>query len=125
MVSKARDDLPEPESPGKTTNWSRGISTERFLRLCTRAPCTRIDGDMGSIYRCLVQRQSLEICLEALTVQRLQIVAQHGGLFEEQVPRSGEHSLLHPSDLQVEVVGQAVLQRGDTVDPVSPARRRL
>src|ERR1019366_10418749 len=125
MVSKARDDLPDPESPVKTTNWSRGISTERFLRLCTRAPCTRIVGDMGSIYRCLVQRQSLEIGLEALTVQRWQIIAKHGGLFEEQIPRGGEHGLLHPSDFQVEVIGQAILQRGDPVDPIERLERRL
>src|SRR5438093_393566 len=42
MVSKARLDLPEPESPVTTMRLSRGISTEMFLRLCTRAPCTAI-----------------------------------------------------------------------------------
>src|SRR6516225_3472234 len=40
MVSNARLDLPEPESPVTTTSLSRGISTEMFLRLWTRAPCT-------------------------------------------------------------------------------------
>src|ERR1700730_14028039 len=40
MVSKARLDLPEPERPVTTMSLSRGISTEIFLRLCTRAPCT-------------------------------------------------------------------------------------
>src|SRR6266852_2599507 len=40
MVSKARLDLPEPDSPVITINLSRGISTLTFLRLCTRAPCT-------------------------------------------------------------------------------------
>src|SRR5437667_12614685 len=40
MVSKARLDLPEPDSPVTTTRLSRGISSEMFLRLCTRAPCT-------------------------------------------------------------------------------------
>src|SRR5215470_765347 len=38
MVSKASDDLPEPESPVNTTSWSRGISTSISLRLCSRAP---------------------------------------------------------------------------------------
>src|SRR6185437_9299242 len=38
MVSKAREDLPEPESPVNTTSLSRGISTSIFLRLCSRAP---------------------------------------------------------------------------------------
>src|SRR5882762_358035 len=40
MVSKARLDLPEPESPVTTMRLSRGNSSETFLRLCTRAPCT-------------------------------------------------------------------------------------
>src|SRR5215471_6157694 len=40
MVSKASDDLPEPESPVITTSWSRGISRSMFLRLCSRAPLT-------------------------------------------------------------------------------------
>src|SRR6266481_1630555 len=40
MVSKARDDLPEPERPVITVNLSRGISTSMFLRLCCRAPRT-------------------------------------------------------------------------------------
>src|SRR5512138_1064574 len=42
MVSNARLDLPEPESPVTTISLSRGISSETFLRLCTRAPCTAI-----------------------------------------------------------------------------------
>src|SRR3954447_21754425 len=40
MVSKARLDLPDPDRPVTTTSLSRGISTEMFLRLWTRAPCT-------------------------------------------------------------------------------------
>src|SRR5262245_56769924 len=42
MVSNARLDLPEPDSPVTTTRRSRGISREMFLRLWTRAPCTAI-----------------------------------------------------------------------------------
>ena len=38
MVSKASEDLPEPDRPVNTTSWSRGISTSTFLRLCSRAP---------------------------------------------------------------------------------------
>src|SRR2546428_6902250 len=38
MVSKARDDLPEPLRPVMTTSLSRGIFSVRFLRLCSRAP---------------------------------------------------------------------------------------
>src|SRR5580700_11080777 len=38
MVSKASEDLPEPDSPVNTTSLSRGISRSTFLRLCSRAP---------------------------------------------------------------------------------------
>src|SRR5215204_2893112 len=42
MVSKASEDLPEPERPVMTTSLSRGMSTSMFLRLWTRAPRTAI-----------------------------------------------------------------------------------
>src|SRR5215211_6946538 len=42
IVSKASDDLPEPESPVMTTSASRGIATVTSLRLCSRAPVTTI-----------------------------------------------------------------------------------
>src|SRR3954447_16271843 len=42
MVSNARLDLPEPDSPVTTTRRSRGISSETCLRLWTRAPRTAI-----------------------------------------------------------------------------------
>ena len=38
MVSKANVDFPEPERPVMTVNLFRGISTCRFLRLCSLAP---------------------------------------------------------------------------------------
>ncbi len=38
MVSKASEDLPEPDRPVNTTSWSRGMATSMFLRLCSRAP---------------------------------------------------------------------------------------
>src|SRR5512142_1832939 len=43
MVSKARDDLPEPLSPVITTSLSRGMSSVRFFRLCSRAPPIRMN----------------------------------------------------------------------------------
>src|SRR5699024_10042820 len=42
MVSKASDDLPEPDRPVTTINRSRGRSRSRFLRLWVRAPRMRI-----------------------------------------------------------------------------------
>src|SRR3954470_9736003 len=44
MVSKARLDLPEPDSPVNTISLSRGSSTLMFLRLCSRAPRTVMVG---------------------------------------------------------------------------------
>src|SRR6185437_7769008 len=38
MVSKASEDLPEPDRPVNTTSLSRGISKSMFFRLCSRAP---------------------------------------------------------------------------------------
>src|ERR1700675_1648848 len=40
MVSKASEDLPEPDSPVNTTSRSRGMSRSMSLRLCSRAPRT-------------------------------------------------------------------------------------
>src|SRR5271155_6230682 len=48
MVSKAREDLPEPDRPVNTMRRSRGSSTETFFRLCSRAPrTTRVSGTVG------------------------------------------------------------------------------
>src|SRR6266545_6198889 len=50
MVSKARLLLPLPDSPVITIRRSRGISTSRFLRLCSRAPRTTIRSEgIGSM----------------------------------------------------------------------------
>src|SRR5579864_4725116 len=46
MVSNARDDLPEPDSPVKTISRSRGRSTDTFWRLCSRAPRTTSRSDI-------------------------------------------------------------------------------
>src|SRR5215467_4130120 len=40
MVSKAREDFPEPDRPVMTVSVLRGISRLMFLRLCWRAPRT-------------------------------------------------------------------------------------
>src|SRR5580692_137835 len=42
MVSKAKEDLPDPLRPVITVKLLRGISTSMFLRLCWRAPRTEI-----------------------------------------------------------------------------------
>src|SRR3546814_15839462 len=47
MVSKASDDLPEPDSPVITTSLLRGRVTSIFFRLCSRAPRIAITGPCG------------------------------------------------------------------------------
>src|SRR5262249_13924851 len=58
MVSNARLDLPEPESPVTTISLSRGISTEMFFRLCTRAPWTAtvVRARVSEVWRLGVER---------------------------------------------------------------------
>src|SRR5260370_36442404 len=53
MVSKAREDLPDPERPVMTVRVLRGISTLIFLRLCWRAPRTT------SFVRPMIPKRSL------------------------------------------------------------------
>src|SRR3954452_21069272 len=43
MVSKASEDLPEPDRPAMTTSESRGRATVTSLRLCSRAPVTTME----------------------------------------------------------------------------------
>ena len=51
MVSKASEDLPEPERPVNTTILLRGISTVIFLRLWVRAPLTIIRSSLFFIMK--------------------------------------------------------------------------
>src|SRR3954454_22080922 len=93
MVSNARLDLPEPESPVTTISLSRGISSETFLRLCTRAPCTamvvrgaasRRVGREAELFRAGLGLTSPSLRLRVRVVQRapqkLQPVALPRGL---------------------------------------------
>src|SRR5438309_3617419 len=43
MVSKASEDLPEPETPVTTVRRSCGISSDTFFKLWTRAPLMRME----------------------------------------------------------------------------------
>jgi len=45
MVSNARDDFPDPDRPVITVILLRGILTEMFFRLCSRAPFMNRYGD--------------------------------------------------------------------------------
>src|SRR5712664_1728759 len=100
MVSKARDDFPEPEIPVSTTRRSRGSSTVMFLRLCSRAPRTTMRSNgMGPFSPEGLLPDSWttapsppahtptprEEWLAQSLPQLSDLVAQHGGLLEVQV----------------------------------------
>ena len=78
MVSKARDDLPEPESPVKTINLSLGIVMSIFLRLCSLAPFITI-----SFCGILLpySAEALPFCL-LIGFQLLDLIAQKSGVLK-------------------------------------------
>src|SRR5581483_12179274 len=74
MVSKASDDLPEPESPVMTMSLLRGSSTSMFLRLCSRAPLTTILSmsgpqrrlaPLGADYHITYRSPEVAVCVRA------------------------------------------------------------
>lgn len=71
MVSKARDDFPEPEIPVNTMSLLRGSSTVRFFRLCSRAPRMW----MESVDKSLPGRRSYASVI-LLTSERLFVVGE-------------------------------------------------
>src|ERR687891_39605 len=95
MVSKASDDLPEPDSPVKTISRSRGSSRLTLRRLCSRAPLTTSESATKSE---AIARASLgNACsqehagghsharLPQLALELAHLVAQPGGVLEAQV----------------------------------------
>src|ERR1035441_9851908 len=50
MVSNASEDFPDPETPVMTTIRLCGISSEMFLRLCSRAPRMEMLSSNGNFY---------------------------------------------------------------------------
>src|SRR5438445_3703497 len=52
MVSKANEDLPDPERPVITMSLSRGRTRSRFLRLCSRAPLMMMERESGIVVHC-------------------------------------------------------------------------
>src|SRR6266567_567068 len=80
MVSKARLLLPLPDSPVITIRRSRGISTSRFLRLCSRAPRTTIRSEgIGSMISDRCERLFCSPSRKRLADQA-RVVAHHEGV---------------------------------------------
>src|SRR4051812_17262889 len=85
MVSKARDDLPEPDSPVKTMSLSRGSSMPTFFRLCSRAPrTTRVSDTRARLAvranrRTLVRRELVDSEVERTPVEGRPLLADEVG----------------------------------------------
>src|ERR1700760_4073480 len=63
MVSKASEDLPEPESPVTTVRVLRGMLTSTLRRLCWRAPRTVMCVmPMREVRRCSAKLLGYGIC---------------------------------------------------------------
>src|SRR5215207_6225899 len=89
MVSKASDDLPDPDSPVITTSLCRGMSTSMFLRLWTRAPRTFIQSwaiARGQGFRVSGFRWSVANSLQSLNKYRSTMV-RNGSAPEHYNPR--------------------------------------
>src|SRR5580658_7722725 len=85
MVSKASEDLPEPESPVKTIRRSRGSSSETFFRLCSRAPrMVRV-----SAMVCRGYRRSPNFF--QLPTKRSNLIAQASRVLEAKLHRGEPH----------------------------------
>src|SRR5919106_2641543 len=95
MVSKASDDLPDPDRPVKTMSRSRGSSMLTFLRLCSRAPRTISDSDMGPGRLTGFAQFALQV---------VDLVAEAGGVLEAQVGGGLVHLLLQGLDEPAELV---------------------
>src|SRR5262249_18625195 len=77
MVSKASEDLPEPDSPVKTTNRSRGISRSMFLRLCSRAPRIEITRPPSRLRRGRLSNRSVMPDFRVVRAMILAVVHVH------------------------------------------------
>src|ERR1035437_3999933 len=64
MVSNASDDLPDPDTPVITVNFSWGMESEMFLRLWTRAPWILIKSSTGILIIRLRQCEPGELSVE-------------------------------------------------------------
>ena len=65
MVSNAKEDLPEPESPVSTTSRSRGSFTLIFFKLCSLAPVTVMYFELISVYPFVSSFLKLDISTHA------------------------------------------------------------
>src|SRR5580658_11305060 len=103
MVSKASDDLPDPERPVKTIRRSRGNSRETSWRLCSRAPRITNRSDTTGGYRRGATDRSGGADRSGSAGRRGgaeldQLVAQECRLLETELGRRPPHLGLHLVD---------------------------
>src|SRR5689334_18026781 len=127
MVSKASDDLPDPDRPVMTVSESRGRVTSMPLRLCSRAPETTMAFLGGTDIECSQgNRRSHRGRTKAADMQEERVVraaaAPRRGLLlggqrdrlERPERRLGPERAVRPELVQarvVEGVGRAVVDR--------------
>src|SRR5262249_1460169 len=139
MVSNARLDLPEPESPVTTISLSRGISTEIFLRLCTRAPCTAMvvrAAALPGVVRLALDLEAIRSILEEKEGQFLHFdVAPPGELHRRRCladePLIGQVFACHGHAAEIEVPLEVVFDLGggprytDIAEMIDHRRKKL
>src|SRR3954454_4701840 len=127
MVSNANEDLPDPDKPVKTIRASRGSSSVRFLRLCSRAPWMTRES-VPTVPECNEgRRQPVSLSGPALRhtgfaqlakflAQLVDLVAEPGRVLEPEVTGRLMHLLLESLDQALEFLGGDALRRLD--DPL-------
>src|SRR5579864_3124087 len=86
MVSKASDDLPDPETPVTTVRVLWGISKSMFFRLWTRAPRTTIVSDIGEPppeASCALRTAALWLQIASGALRNLSIINARSGYVQD------------------------------------------
>src|SRR4051794_9020975 len=123
MVSKARLDLPDPDSPVMTISASRGSSTSMSLRLCSRAPeitiCSETATGIDSTHtnRCSRGENSADFALSSVMRNETRSHRGLAGLAERQ------HGVVSASQLYELGYSKAAISRDVLAGRLHPLHR--
>src|ERR1035437_3596875 len=84
MVSNASDDLPDPDTPVITVNFSWGMESEMFLRLWTRAPWILIKSSTGILIIRLRQCEPGELSVQRSDAENAETSAEKSNIGRKQ-----------------------------------------
>src|ERR1019366_1676873 len=84
MVSNASDDLPDPDTPVITVNFSWGMESEMFLRLWTRAPWILIKSSTGILIIRLRQCEPGELSVQRSDAENPETSAEKSNIGRKQ-----------------------------------------